>query len=169
MTTRDTIGPNAQPSSLAELAAVLDTFGADRTRWPAPVWHALSRLIAENGEAQVLMREAEAFDRLLDQAPTLSAPAIVALSDKIGGIAGKQPRLVHRGAVSRLSVGRREHGFAAAALAASLLLGIIAGQVPGTMPAADLLIGSGTDSGDTSGQLLAQTGESESVWDEDIL
>ncbi len=42
--TRNVYGPLGS----TDLEATLDTYGADRTRWPAPLRHELSGLIAGN-------------------------------------------------------------------------------------------------------------------------
>ena len=62
------------PVGLDKLEAALDTYGADRTRWPAPLRLTLSGLIAGNPQAQKMLKDAEAFDQLLDSAP-LSSPS----------------------------------------------------------------------------------------------
>ena len=49
---------NLRPAGLDRLEATLDTYGADRTRWPAPLRHDLSGLIAGNEDARRLLRDA---------------------------------------------------------------------------------------------------------------
>lgn len=119
-------------AGLAELEAVLDTYGADRTRWPAPVRHSLSGLIAGNAQARQMLEDAEVFDHLLDQAPAASREELSSLTERIVAAAAAQPRLavsrppsVVMPAPRRVS---RQQSWAAAALAASLALGILAGQ-----------------------------------------
>jgi hypothetical protein len=113
---------------LDKLEATLDTYGADRTRWPAPLRHALSGLIAGNTEAQRLMKDAEAFDRLLDEAPHYDMARLDGLAERIAAAAERQPRLVTSSVKPFRPVTRYRHGFAATALAASLVLGVLAGQ-----------------------------------------
>jgi hypothetical protein len=113
---------------LDKLEAALDTYGADRTRWPAPLRHALSGLIAGNTEAQRLMKDAEAFDRLLDEAPHYDMARLDGLAERIAAAAERQPRVVSSGTKPFRPVMRYHHGFAATALAASLVLGLFAGQ-----------------------------------------
>lgn len=166
-------------SSLQDLASALDTFGADRTRWPAPVRLALSSLISSNIEAQRMVREAEAFDKILDQAPSLSIEALTRLAGRIEADTVRHPRLVSGAgaATSRqpstqrgFAFGGRQHGMAAAALAASLVLGILVGQTPALNPAAELLIGQSNTTFDPStAPLLANVDEAEGLLDEDLL
>ncbi len=56
-------------ADLTAFVEVLETFGSDRTRWPAPVRRDFAGLLATSADAQARMREAEALDRLLDLAP----------------------------------------------------------------------------------------------------
>ncbi|MHA1573552.1 MAG: hypothetical protein ACTSX8_06120 [Alphaproteobacteria bacterium] len=64
MSTRD-----RQLKELDALERLLDVYGADRTRWPARERLRFASLIADEPEAQRLMAEAVALDRLLDVAP----------------------------------------------------------------------------------------------------
>ncbi len=157
---------------LADLEAALDTYGADRTRWPAPLRHALSGLIAGNPEAAKMLKDAQLFDRLLDQAPQYDSARLGALAKSIAAAAESQPRVVpfSRPAPvpARPPVRRWDYGYAGAALAASLLVGIIAGQTNLLRPAAELVIGDGS-SYDASGTQLAQTDDADTLLDEDLL
>lgn len=159
---------NGQHSAgLDTLETVLDTYGADRTRWPAPLRHSLSGLVAGNAEAQKLLKEAEAFDRLLDMAPQYDAARLDKLKERIALAADRQPRLVASQAHATRPVMRRHNGLAATALAASLVLGIFAGQSKTITSTADLLLGDG--SGYASSKQMAQTDEADSLLDEDLL
>jgi len=152
---------------LDQLEATLDTYGADRTRWPAPLRHALSGLIAGNAEAQELLKKAEIFDRLLDKAPQYDAARAGRLADRIVAAAERQPRLMttdRREAMGH-PVLRHRHGLAATALAASLVLGVIAGQ---SKIFNELLVGDGARATSISPQ-LAQTDDADSFLDEDLL
>ena len=151
---------------LDKLEATLDTYGADRTRWPAPLRHALSGLIAGNAEAQELLKQAEAFDRLLDKAPQYDAARLGKLTERIVAAAERQPRLVaqQRVATGHLAL-RHRHGLAATALAASLVLGVLAGQ----SNAFNVLLGGGGSRVANISQQLAQTDEADSFLDEDLL
>lgn len=161
-----------QARRLADLQSALDAFGADRTRWPARVRRDLSSFIAGSPDAQRMLRESESFDRLLDAAPALRADKIDALLGRICAAAERQPRAVLTIEAQTAeptwssSFGRRERTWAAAALAASLLLGIFAGQAPSLDPAGPLLTES---AGDGGAQQLASTDEVDSLSDEDLL
>ena len=158
---------------LEMLDRILDTYGADRTRWPADVRLALSRLIGESTEAQRRLSEAAMFDRMLDQAPGFRPERHAALVEQIVSAAERSPRVAHTAPAGRivaparkLSIGRREYAFAATALAASLVLGVIAGQTTAIGPAAQALLSSASDG---ISQQMAQTDDSDSLVDEDLL
>ena len=172
-----TKGDEGRPDAarrLADLQSALDAFGADRTRWPARLRHDFLSFIATNADAQRLLREAEAFDRLLDAAPTLGPDKIDALVGRICAAAERQPRAIHAKEPPAAEpawssgFGRRERTFAAAALAASLLIGIFAGQAPSIDPTGSLLTESSVN-GDNGSQQLASMDEVDSLSDEDLL
>src|SRR3989337_1515991 len=103
--------------NLEMLERILDTYGADRTRWPADARLALSRLIGESAEAQRRLADAAVFDRMLDHAPGLRAERHADLVERIVSAAERSPRVVRSGRSGRpLSIGRADLGFAAAAL-----------------------------------------------------
>jgi hypothetical protein len=164
------------PVGLDKLEAALDTYGADRTRWPAPLRLSLSSMLAGNAEAQEMLRDAEAFDRLLDKAPQYDASRLGNLTDRIAAAAERQPRLVasqarpatteSRGAP--WSTVRRHHGLAATALAASLVLGVFAGQLKVFTSTADVLLG-GDSASPTVSKQIALTDDGESFLDGDLL
>lgn len=118
------------------LADVLDKFGADRTRWPAAARREISALLTVSAEARRQLSEAEAFDRLLDKVPGVDAGKVAALADKIMAASRTTPRV----AATRTPppprampvLRRRTAGFAA--LAASLMIGILAGQSASVQP-----------------------------------
>lgn len=159
----ETMKRNLGPAGLDGLEVALDTYGADRTRWPAPLRHELSALIADSGEARKMLRDAELFDELLDRAPRYDASRLDSLKERIAMAAAHQPRLVaaRSEAVQRPTL-RRHHGLAATALAASLVLGVLAGQ---SSVVSALL---GTNSANASRQ-VAQTDEADVLLDEDML
>ena len=64
-----TDGKTSHPGDLEAFERLLDSYGSDRTRWPAPQRLEFAGLLAGNADAQRLYREAEAFDRLIDLAP----------------------------------------------------------------------------------------------------
>ncbi|CAA2140568.1 hypothetical protein [Hyphomicrobium sp. ghe19] len=163
------------PMGLDKLEAALDTYGADRTRWPAPLRLALSGLIAGSADAQNMLKDAEAFDRLLDKAPQYDQSRLDSLSQRIASAAERQPRIVAGGAAivtqpaKRPTAwpGSRRHGFAATALAASLVLGVFAGQLNVLNASAEVLLGGG--SGNASSTRMAQSDEADVLLDEDLL
>ena len=152
------------------LEAVLETFGSDARRWPLAKKQALAAVLAGNVAAQRMLEEAAALDRLLDQAPVLSAAETAALADRVAASAARPPRSIggmNSGSGTRvLPIRRRDHVFAAAALAASLVLGIIAGQTGTIGTTVQTLAGS--LSSDTGSQ-IAQTDEADGLLDEDLL
>jgi hypothetical protein len=158
---------------LEQLRLTLDTYGADRTRWPAQRRHELSQFIAASVEAQKLIADATAFDRLLDLAPTLDGARQQALLDSILKAAERTPRVVIENAPATRPVQRsnvwRWGGGAGAALAASLMLGIFAGQM-GTVSsfADDMAAFAGWDTS-ASTQQVAQTDDSGGYFEEDLL
>lgn len=161
------------PVGLDKLEAALDTYGADRTRWPAPLRLALSGLIAGNPEAQKMLKDAEAFDLLLDSAPQYDAARLNKLSERIVAAAERQPRLVASGKAPTKNTGslwsgvRRHHGFAASALAASLVIGVFAGQLNMFNSTADVLLGD--KAAPASSKQVALSDDGESFLDEDLL
>ncbi len=164
----------SSPVGLDKLEAALDTYGADRTRWPAPLRLALSGFIAGSPDAQKMLKDAEAFDQLLDIAPQYDAARLANLSDRIVAAAERQPRLVASGGGGGKSTGalwsgiRNHHGLAATALAASLVLGVFAGQLNMFNSTADVLLGSANASSSSSKQ-IALTDDGDSFVDEDLL
>ena len=126
-------------TGLDALEQVLERFGSDRTRWPAPVRRDLAGLLSGNAEAKARLKEAEALDRLLDLAPQ---PGIDtrALADRIVAAAlaeGPAAAPAPRSRVAWASFGRRPSVEgpwpAAALLAASLVLGTVFGLNSGTL------------------------------------
>jgi hypothetical protein len=164
------------PVGLDKLEAALDAYGSDRTRWPAPLRLALSGLIAGSVDAQRMLKDAEAFDRLLDTAPQYDQSRLDSLSRRIVSAAERQPRLLAGAAAFDSEPAqrpgawpglRRNHGFAATALAASLVLGLFAGQLNVFNSSAEMLLGGGN--GSTSSSKITQTDEADVLLDEDLL
>jgi hypothetical protein len=148
------------------LETALDTYGADRTRWPAPLRHELSALIADSGEARKLLRDAEVFDQLLDQAPQYDSSRLDGLKKRIEAAVEHQPRLVStQPPPARTPVLRRNHGWAATALAASLVVGVLAGQ----SNIVNSFWGSNSGSNATAARQIAQTDDGDALLDEDLL
>ncbi|MBA2124669.1 hypothetical protein DLM45_00295 [Hyphomicrobium methylovorum] len=155
---------NRRPIGLDKLEAALDTYGADRTRWPAPLRHELSGLIATSEPAQKLLQDAELFDRLLDSAPQYDMNRIDGLKSRIVMAAERQPRIVSSANVVAPSrTPRRHHGFVATALAASLVLGVLAGQ----SGMVNSLVGDQAAANGT--RQIAQVDDTDILLDEDLL
>lgn len=152
------------------LDRTLETFGADMARWPVPTRQRLSAFVASNGDAQRRIAAAAALDRVLDAAPRLSDARQAALLDSITQRAERQPRLASDRAqppqnqFSRL----RRHSMAAAALAASLMIGVLSGQ-NSTLGSVTAAIVNGGDFNTTSGQQMALSEDTNTLLDEDLL
>lgn len=124
---------NMEGNGLDAFEQVLDRFGADRTRWPAPVRRDFAGLIATEPGAKARLREAEALDRLLDLAPQPPVDTR-ALTDRIMAAAlAEAPQPQPQARIASAKSQRRTSAViaqwpAAAALAASLVLGAIFGM-----------------------------------------
>jgi hypothetical protein len=160
-------------SGLKLLEQTLETYGAERTRWPAQVRRDLSGLIGTDGEARRMLREAAALDALLDMAPVVPDARIAALADRIVAGAQATPRIVARSRrwqKPAASFYRRANAAAGFALAASLALGIFAG---GNLPAAtgvqDIAGAIGLDNGDSGSGQVALGDDSDTYANEDLL
>lgn len=125
-----------------------------------------------------MIAEAEAFDRLLDMAPALAPARVAALSDRIMAQAAHTPRI----AVSReLPVARpkpasiwKRHSAGISALAASLVIGLLAGQNATVAPAVSEIasvvgIDTMTDAASDGPAQLAATDEVDLGLDGDLL
>ncbi len=150
---------------LDALERLLDSHGADRTRWPAPARLRFASLITESPEARRAMRGAEALDRLLDRAPATTDARRAALADRIlsaaldeasqpaAGQATVVPLAGRRKRMDQVASRVASSGWSAAALlAASLLVGVFAGvsgKIPPAVQSVALLTGVDTD-GDLS-------------------
>ena len=169
MTTKNSPGKDFEA-----LDNAIDIYGADTSRWPAHVSRALAPLLAGSADAQKRMREAGVFERMLDSAPVMSKTRQAALADRIVAAAGRQPRIVHGTAAPQLRatdrvIGRREHGFAAAALAASLMLGIVAGGRASIIPFAATIVSDASGDAGASSQRLAAMDDADGLFYEDLL
>ncbi|MEQ1718516.1 MAG: hypothetical protein ABL907_21450, partial [Hyphomicrobium sp.] len=150
---------------------VLDAYGADRTRWPAQSRRDLSQVLSASSEARRRLADAEAFDKLLDLAPLVPAAKLEALSQRIVAEAARTPRIaVSRSAPVPVRLPQwRRHVSGMAALAASLMIGIFAGQSQTMAPAVGELAAVVGIEDVSAGQQLAQTEEADVVLDEDTL
>lgn len=157
------------------LEQTLEIYGADRTRWPAHVRRDLSGLTGTDSTAQRMVKEAEAFDRLLDLAPLVPDARIAALAGRIAKSASTTPRLaVHtneareqRARKPASNLYRRANAAAGLALAASLLLGIFAGGSQSSLTGVqEVAAAVGLDN--TSGQ-IALGDDTDAYANEDLL
>ncbi len=171
MTDKTNIGSRG----LEGLEQVLDRFGSDRTRWPAPVRRDFAGLLASDGEAQKRLREAEALDRLLDLAPQ---PAVDtrALADRILAAADKDmpaaapPKARVAWAIFERKAPRvgEAQWPAAALLAASLVLGAFVG-LSGTFDSTvEPLVASASET-DMDPAQIAFDSNSIAMFEEDLL
>lgn len=166
------------------LERLLDIYGADRTRWPARERLRFASVISEDEAAARLLTEADALDRLLDQAPRTSEADIEALKERIMAAA------LRAGPVKLAIVGAeksprgswpahlRRPAFAAKAvewsatgvLAASLVLGVVlgsAGTFDSTMQKVAEVTGFSSTAPDASQLALGEEIDGQS--DEDLL
>lgn len=163
---------------LAAFGEVLERYGSDRTRWPAPVRKRFARLISESPAAEQRLREAEALDRLLDLAPP---PAV-----DTGALAGRIMAAVEAEAApvprqrpgsswfpeivrTRVAAGGRTHGPAAALLAASLVVGMFSGLSVTFDAAVDPLAMEAAYDGHVDLSQIAFDGNALSFFEEDYL
>jgi hypothetical protein len=179
MTNKDT-----QATDREALARLLEIHGADRTRWPARERLRFAGVISEDKTAAKLLAEAEALDRLLDQAPRASAAGIEALKERIVAAAlrthephlaviagGKKVAVLPQARLGRRSLAARFGEWpAAAVLAASLVLGVMlgtTGTVETTMQEVAQVAGFGNGTAD--GAQLALGDDALGQIDEDLL
>jgi len=128
--------------TLTEFERLLDVYGGDRTRWPTDARAAAAHLVARDIDAQRLLAEADALDRVLERAPLPALAKEAALADRIVAAAQRSPRIVKIGGArpeagvkpaatgsgrSPLPVSRAKVG-AAGLLVASLMIGVVIGR-----------------------------------------
>lgn len=124
--------PNVNQTAIQDFQQLLDTYGSDRARWPAAMREHVEVTLASDPRTKAILKEAMALDRLLDQAPRVSIDRERALAQRILAATKARPAAA---AASNLIAFRRlnallpvaVHRAAMAALAASLLLGIVVG------------------------------------------
>ncbi len=151
------------------LDRTLEAYGADTARWPDAMRAKLKAFVEANSEAQKRIIQARALDRVLAFAPHFSEAHNAALAGRIVAQATGQPRILKGGMTGAEAMkrqpaaywfaGRRSQGFAGAALAASLMLGILAGQSADFGTLSDAL---------SNSQQVAQS-DDDTVADEDLL
>ncbi|HWE18299.1 MAG TPA: hypothetical protein VG758_14135 [Hyphomicrobiaceae bacterium] len=135
--------------TLGEFVRLLDVYGGERARWPADARAAAAHLVAKDAQAQQLLAEAEALDRVLRKAPLPALAAEAALAERIVAAAQRSPRMVklldsppaasgseaavapvaaiRSGPPRRMRLLSREAG-AAGFLVASLVVGVVIGN-----------------------------------------
>jgi len=163
-------------TDLLALQRLLDSHGADRTRWPARERLRFAPLIAEDREARTLLREAEALDRLIDLSPRVSKVREEALAARIVARAVAEPRgaavpspvlrpvASQRATLATMRMPRAAMASwrawpAAGLLAASLLVGVIVGGAGLASPAVQSIATVVGADGDGEGQQLAQVAD----------
>tara|TARA_R110002110_G_scaffold322150_5_gene534531 strand:+ start:11915 stop:12418 length:504 start_codon:yes stop_codon:yes gene_type:complete len=138
--------------ALERLREIVDAYGASPERWPAGERQAAGALLAASAEARALLDEAASFDAFLDMAP-LEAPS-AALAERL---MAARPRAVPpaRARAAEPKPGGFIRGlveavwpygspaFPAAALAASLMLGVVFGSTVGTATGTTAVAASG--------------------------
>jgi AcrR family transcriptional regulator len=159
------------------LDQTLEAFGGDSARWPENNRQRLLTFVADNPQAQQRLAEANALDRVLNFAPGLSTVRQAALVGRVAEVAERQPRLVAsahatpssaRGIRPAAGTGWAKHGMAGAALAASLLVGIMSGQTATVGTLSEALLNDGENFTASSRQ-LALGDDVDSFLDEDLL
>lgn len=149
---------------LARLRRLLDAYGADRRRWPRGAEPDVAALLAAEPAARAADAEARALDRVLDGAPGVEADRARALADRIVAEALTRPATAsgtvidlaaRRGERTGRVLPRRQLWQAAAAMAASLLLGVVVGGTDLLGGALDGITGLVAD-GDTLTATLGQ-------------
>ena len=154
------------------LERTLETYGGNETRWPDGLRTRLSVFVAADSDAQQRVAAAEALDQVLSFAPKLSDAQNSALTDRIVARAARQPRVVTKSETApprRRADWHINHGLAGAALAASLLIGVLAGQNAAFATLTDVIVGGNANSAAVSGQQVAQGDEADTALDEDLL
>jgi len=111
--------------TLERLRAVIESYGTNPLRWPAPEREVATALLAESAAARLLVTEAASLDELLDAAPAIAPTpamraAILAMAPRATPRLGDDWR---RALIGELGGWR----LAGAVLAASLVLGIVSG------------------------------------------
>jgi hypothetical protein len=163
-----------EAASIEALGEVLDRYGSDRTRWPAPVRRRFAGLIAGSEEAGRRLREAEALDRLLDLAPepeidnSALAERIMAAADAEAGVRPRRekraPWSVFNGGV--LTRAAESSWQAGALLAASLVLGAVFGLTGTLVPEGETTQMATYETEIDPGQIAL---DSDSLFEEDFL
>lgn len=148
------------------LDEILETYGSERARWPQAARAKLAPVLEGDAEARRRLAEAEAFDRLLGAAPVLPEARQRALVSEIVAKAQRQPRMVATSEPPQRPKQNawKQNSWIAGALAASLVMGLLVGQLPVVSSVTAMALG------DQAGtQQVAQTLDVDTPWDEDLL
>lgn len=78
----------------AEFEQLLSVYGSERARWPVEARVRAARLVARSPEAERLLQETEALDRVLAQAPLPALAREAELAGRIVMAAQRSPRVV---------------------------------------------------------------------------
>lgn len=155
------------------LRSTLDAHGANPDRWPQGLGDKLPQLLRLQPRAERMLEEERALDNLLGLAPTADTRALVALTDRIvtaavgraaepargANVVQLRPRRPSVPALPATGMRRGRMGFtwpaAAGVLAASLILGVLAGVSgyvsPTLQQVAAMTADDASDSGEVSG------------------
>ena len=160
------------------LDRTLETYGADPARWPAGVHSKVSAFVSNNQDAQRRIVEARALENVLSFAPNIPGTRHAGLANQIVSRAIRQPRAVTSNELPAASTRKlptaagatswRRQALTSGTLAASLMLGILAGQNATVVTLADAVLTSGKMQ-DAATQQIAQSDDIETLWDEDLL
>ncbi len=174
---------------LKALERLLESHGADRTRWPAPERLRFAPLLSANEQARRRLAEAAALDRLLDLAPEPRTNRS-ALADRIVAAAAEEAarpqviRLPQRGATgsSLGSVAARARAFGrdsfrsgqwagGALLAASLVLGAFMGTSGAFRQAIQpfTVVAAGDTDTDADASQVALGADGDGLYEEELL
>lgn len=168
-------------SGLEALGEVLERYGSDRTRWPAPVRRDFAGLLAGNDKARQRLREAEALDRLLDLAPPPAvdtralAERIVAAATAETPVAAPAKSRVpwtifeRRPATEIRRPATETQWPAAALLAASLVLGTVFGLTGTFQLPVDAQMAASADEADIDPGQIAFDSDAIGLFEEDFL
>lgn len=111
---------------LERLRELVDAYGGDPRRWPPAERASAAELLAGSPQAQGLVAEAKAVDRLLDRAPPLAPPILDAERLAARATAAAQDRpIVHPAGAMPLA--GRGLWLRVASLAAAAVIGFMVG------------------------------------------
>ncbi len=173
MTTFDPNRADRDSSEREAFQRLLEAYGSDRSRWPAADRLRFAQLLPRDTAARAMLREAAAFDQVLDRAPGLTRERHEAMAARLLALASVTPQdaplrtvtpktaaedpqasLGASAPILQLSRRRTNARPAIALLAASLAAGVLIGLTGAANPLVDAIAGL-TDSALSGGQLGA--------------